>query len=507
MNAPWLVIPVVLPLLMTAVMLLCERWRPSLQLPLSLLSTMSLLAVAVALVRVAGTDTIAVTLVGNWSAPFGIVLVLDRLAAMLLLLTAVVALASLLASVTLAQRGPHFHAFFQIQLAGLNGAFLTGDLFNLFVFFEVLLVASYALLLHDAGARALRAGMHYVIINLVGSALFLVAATLLYGVTGTLNFADLALQLQQLPVHDQGLAQAAALLLLVVFGIKAAVLPLGFWLPATYGAAPGPVAALFAIMTKVGFYGVVRTSMLLFGAGDTALTGWGAEAIFALGIFTVAFGAFSALSTLRLTTLIGSLVLVSTGTLVAASTLGEPALAGALFYMVHSTLAMALLFLLVHAIGLQRGAIEDHFGIGPAVAQPVLLGSLFVVGAGAAVGLPPLAGFVGKVLMLSATVNAPGAAWFWTALLGSGLLALYVLARAGSLVFWNTQPATDIAAPLSWPSAAGIAVLVVASLAWMVLAVPATHYAVATARQLAQPRLYIDAVLRTTPVPPPGKEH
>ncbi|MEO6564396.1 MAG: proton-conducting transporter membrane subunit, partial [Casimicrobiaceae bacterium] len=417
----------------------------------------------------------------------------------------VVALASLLASVTLARRGPHFNAFFQIQLAGLNGAFLTGDLFNLFVFFEVLLVASYALLLHDAGARALRAGMHYVIINLVGSALFLLAATLLYGVTGTLNFADLALRLQQLPAPDHGLAQAAALLLLVVFGIKAAVLPLGFWLPATYGAAPGTVAALFAIMTKVGLYGVVRTSMLLFGADDTALSGWGAEAIFALGVVTVAFGAFSTLSSSRLTTLIGSLVLVSTGTLVAASTLGEQALAGALYYMVHSTLVMALLFLLVHAIGLQRGAVADHFEIGPAVAQPVLLGSLFIVGAGAAVGLPPFGGFVGKVLMLSATVQAPGAGWFWAALLGSGLLALYVLARAGSLVFWNALPATAGASRLSWPIAAGIATLVLASLAWMVLAGPATHYAVATARQLAQPRLYIDAVLQTMPVPPPGR--
>ena len=172
MNAPWIVIPVLLPLLMAPLLLLCERWRPRWQLPLALLSTLALLAVALALVRVADTDVIGVTLIGNWKAPFGIVLVLDRLSAMLLLLTAVVALAGQLAAVSLATCGPYFHAFFQIQLAGLNGAFLTGDLFNLFVFFEVLLVASYALLLHDAKARALRAGMHYVIINLVGSSLF-----------------------------------------------------------------------------------------------------------------------------------------------------------------------------------------------------------------------------------------------------------------------------------------------------------------------------------------------
>ncbi len=155
-----------------------------------------------------------------------------------------------------------------MQLAGLNGAFLTGDVFNLFVFFEVLLIASYALLLHDAGGRALRSGLHYVVINLIGASLFLIAASLLYGVAGTLNFADLAVKLPALPDWDAGLARAAALLLLVVFGVKAALLPLGFWLPETYGSAPGPVAALFAIMTKVGIYAIVRVSLTVFGGGS-----------------------------------------------------------------------------------------------------------------------------------------------------------------------------------------------------------------------------------------------
>jgi len=501
MTAQWLIVPVVLPLLMAPLLLLCERWRPRWQAPLAWLSTLAVAIVAAGLVGMADAGTIGVYLLGNWQPPFGIVLVLDRLSALLLLLTAVVALASQIAAAPMTTRGPHFHAFFQVQLAGLNGAFLTGDLFNLFVFFEVLLIASYALLLHDAKGRALRAGLHYVVINLVGSSLFLLAASLFYGVVGTLNFADLAARLPHLDPQDAGLAQAAALLLLVVFGIKAALLPLGFWLPGTYGAAPGPVAALFAVMTKVGLYGIIRTSTLLFGAGTTALTGWGGDAVFALGVVTMGFGAISALSSQRMGKLVGSLVLVSSGTLIAASMLGEQALAGALYYMVHSTLAIALLFLLAHALGLQRGALADRFVEGPAVTQPALLGLLFMFAAVAAAGLPPLGGFIGKALMLSATLNTSIVAWFWSAVIGSGVLGIMVLARAGSRVFWNvTGPATG-APPMAPSTLGGIAILVVASLLWMALAGGAARYTADTALQLVQPRLYIDAVMGTAPVP------
>ena len=295
----WLVVPVVLPLMMGALLLVVERVRPAWQAPMSLAATLALAVLAFRLVAFADADRIGVYLLGNWQAPFGIVLVLDRLAAMMLALTAVIALASLAASLRLAGQGPHFHAFFQLQLAGLNGAFLTGDVFNLFVFFEVLLIASYALLLHGAGGRALRSGLHYVVINLIGASLFLVAASLLYGVAGTLNFADLAVKLPALPEWDAGLARAAALLLLAVFGVKAAVLPLGFWLPETYGVAPGPVAALFAIMTKVGIYAIIRVSFTVFG-GDGWMADWGEPALFALGVATIIFGALGALATRRL---------------------------------------------------------------------------------------------------------------------------------------------------------------------------------------------------------------
>ena len=496
----WLVVPIILPLLAAVLLLVVERVRPAWQAPVALAATAALAVLAFALVASADADRIGVYLLGNWQAPFGIVLVLDRLAALMLALTAVIGLASLVASLRLAGRGPHFHAFFQLQLAGLNGAFLTGDVFNLFVFFEVLLIASYALLLHDASGRTLRSGLHYVVINLIGASLFLIAASLLYGVAGTLNFADLAVKLPVLPEWDAGLARAAALLLLVVFGVKAALLPLGFWLPETYGAARAPVAALFAIMTKVGIYAIIRVSFTVFG-GDDWMTEWGRPALFALGLLTIAFGAMGALATKRLIPLIAYLVLISSGTLIAAAMFGGAALGGALYYLVHTTLAVASLFLIVHAIAAQRGPRTDRFGNGPPLAQPALLGMLFLIGAGAAAALPPSSGFIGKVLMLQGSGQAPFAAWFWGAVLCSGLLATFALARAGGSVFWKTH-GVAIGSPMALGDRAGLAVLALAGALWIVDAGGAARYSMATAQQLAQPRAYIDAVLRQVPVPP-----
>jgi multicomponent K+:H+ antiporter subunit D len=504
-SAPehWLVVPILLPLVAAVLLLLLERVRPSWQAPVSLAVTLGVGVLAFRLAAVADTDHIGVYLLGNWRAPFGIVLVLDRLAALMLALTGVVALASIVAALRLAARGPHFHAFFQLQLAGLNGAFLTGDVFNLFVFFEVLLIASYALLLHGAGGRTLRTGLHYVVINLIGASLFLIAASLLYGVAGTLNFADLAARLPALPAWDAGLARAAALLLLVVFGVKAALLPLGFWLPETYGAAPGPVAALFAIMTKVGIYAIIRISFTVFG-GDGWMSDWGHPALFALGMATIAFGAMGALATKRLISLVAYLVLVSSGTLIAAATLGTAALGGALYYLVHTTLTVASLFIIAHAIADQRGPRGDRFGSGPPLAQPALLGILFLVGGAAAAGLPPLSGFIGKVLMLQGSGQTPPAAWFWAAVLGSGLFATFALARAGSSVFWKTH-GTVTGLPMAVGDRAGVAVIAIAGILWIVDAGGAVRYSMATAQQLAQPRSYAGAVLGRVPVPPPGR--
>lgn len=260
----WLILPILLPLFAGSLLLLplAERWQRG----LSLLAALALIPLSLLLIRTAASGDLSVYALGNWAAPFGIVLMLDRLAALMLLATAVLGSAALIYALRGEDRlGKHFHALFQFQLLGINGAFLTGDLFNLFVFFEILLIASYALLLHGGGAERVRSGLHYVILNLVGSAFFLIAVGTLYGLTGTLNMADMAQKIAMADAERAPLLAAAGLLLLVVFALKAALLPLYFWLPRAYATASAPVAALFAIMTKVGIYSILRVYTLVFG--------------------------------------------------------------------------------------------------------------------------------------------------------------------------------------------------------------------------------------------------
>ena len=209
----------------------------------------------------------------------------------MLVLTSCLGLAAVLFALIRWQRaGVHFHSLFQLQLMGLNGAFLTGDLFNLFVFFEVMLVASFGLLLHGSGERRVQAGLHYVAVNLLASSLFLIGAAMLYGVTGTLNLADMARKLAVIPAADRGLLHAGVAVLGIAFAAKAAVWPLNFWLLPAYTAASPPAAAMFAVMTKVGFYAVLRIWSLFFppGGGTTFL--FGANALVWIGLATLAFG-------------------------------------------------------------------------------------------------------------------------------------------------------------------------------------------------------------------------
>ncbi|MFW6345070.1 MAG: proton-conducting transporter membrane subunit, partial [Halomonas sp.] len=266
MMSHLIVLPVVLPLVAGLLLLFQRQGGVRVKRLVSVGATLVLLLVGIALVARAAGGEVTYYALGDWQPPFGIVLVLDRLSALMVLLTAVLALGAVVfACAGDDARGSNFHGLFQWQLMGINGAFLTGDLFNLFVFFEVLLLASYALLLHGGGRDRIMAGVHYVVLNLAGSSLFLIAVGILYGATGTLNMADMATRLAELPAEREGLVMAGGLMLLVVFGLKAAILPLYFWLPKAYAAAPAPVAALFAIMTKVGIYAILRVYSLVFG--------------------------------------------------------------------------------------------------------------------------------------------------------------------------------------------------------------------------------------------------
>ena len=508
------ILPVVLPLMTGALLVLVEARRPRLARAISLAGTAALLLIALQLARHADAGN-AVTpyLLGNWPAPFGIALALDRLSALMLLLAALVGSATLLyACGGDDRRGRHFHSLFQFQLMGLNGAFLTADLFNLFVFFEVLLIASYGLLLHGGGAARLRASIHYVGFNLAGSALFLLAVSLLYGLTGTLNMADLAQRVPQLGADRVLLVQSAALLLVVVFGVKAALLPLYFWLPATYGSASAPVAGLFAIMTKVGVYSILRTTTLVFGADGGAAAFVTSPWLELLALGTLLLGAVGALASRHLRMTIGNAVVASAGMLLLAVGLGQPdTVAAGLFYLVHSTLVVAALFLLADRIRAARGAADDTLQAATLQHGRVALGVLFFFLAMAAAGAPPLAGFLGKSMLLLA---AGGTAWgppVVAVVLCSGLLMMVAFARTGSVLFWRpaaagVAPATpgvprDAPVPSSPLHSVGLALLVLLIAACALWAAPLSRYAQATAAQLFSPAAYVQAVLGEEPVP------
>ena len=491
-------LPILLPFIAGALLLLVPPKQVGLVRTIGFLSCAALVGVVLALFRVAAAGRYVVYPLGNWPAPFGIVLVLDRLAAGMLLLTALIALAAYLYALRgWDERGPHFGALFQFQLMGVNGAFLTGDIFNLFVFFEVLLIASYGLLLHGGGRERLRAGIHYVVLNLAGSALFLIGLGLLYSVTGTLNLADLQLRYAAVGAGDRALAEAASLLLLVVFCLKAATFPLNFWLPGAYGAAAAPVAALFAIMTKVGVYAILRVHLSTFGGEHPAADAW-AVLLMPAALITIVLGTFGALAAWSLRGLVSYLTVVSVGTLlvtVAIATSGS--IAAGLYYLVHSTFVTAALFLLVELIGEQRGDRYDALVPGPDVAQPTLLGVLFLMAAMAIAGLPPLSGFLAKANVLLAAAAAPEAAWIWAIVLGGSALVLIALARAGSGLFWKTgsRPPAAVPAGAAFLRAFAVALLLAPLVGLAAFADFAWTQAAATADQLAHPTGYRDAVL------------
>jgi multicomponent K+:H+ antiporter subunit D len=532
MAASWLhhltIVPIVLPLVAGALMVLFDERRHALKATVSLGSAILLLAVSLTLLAITDATTPSVYLLGNWPAPFGIVLVLDRLSALMLVLTSILAIASLTFALARWQRGgAHFHTIFQLLLMGVNGAFLTGDLFNLFVFFEVMLASSYGLLLHGSGPQRVKAGLHYIAFNLATSALFLIGVSLLYGVTGTLNMADMARRISLASPEDRVFIEAGAAILGLAFLVKAGMWPLGFWLSPAYAAAAAPVAAMFAILSKVGIYVLLRLSLLLSGAG--ALAGFGAGWLIAGGMATMGFGLIGMLASQALGRLAGYSVLISSGTLIAAIGIGGTGLIGsALFYLVSSTLAVAAFCLLIELI--ERGqdpaaavlavtmeaygdddeeAAEEEVGLA-IPAMIAILGACFAICAIVLIGLPPFSGFVAKFLLIANLLNRdgigtlvaiPAAAWGLVALIIlASLAALVALTRTGIHAFWVSLEPTVPRVRLT--ELAPIAGLLLLCLGLTVGAGPVMRYMQATAQYLAMPQDYIGRVLTAPQVPP-----
>ncbi len=507
----WLIAPIIIPAMMAAFIVLVIRYQPLLQRVFSLAAAIAVLAVALGLFWQTSDGTILLYQLGNWSAPFGIVLVGDRLSMLFVLLTAVLGVVVLLYAIGSGwdMRGRHFHALFQFQLMGIVGAFLTGDAFNLFVFFEVLLIASYGLMIHSGGARRFRVGVQYVVFNLLGSTLFLFALGAIYAETGTLNMADLAVRLAEAPADQTAGLRVAAVMLLMVFAVKAAILPLHFWLPAAYSNAPAPVAALFAIMTKVGAYSIIRFYTLVFPPELEATQGLFDTWLLPGALLTLAVGMIGVLAARRLDRLVAFAVVGSMGMLMSAVSVFNPAgIAAALYYAVHSTLATAALFLLVDVVRDRRGEHGVAFTVAPPMAGGALVAGMFFAAAIAMAGLPPLSGFIGKLMILDAVQADPRAAWIWAVILSSSLVAVVGFSRAGSTIFWKAhslpeaEPDDNALARPDHPvlPIVSIGILLAGLVAATVFAGPLHRYLIATSDQLFAPEPYIDTVLET-----PGK--
>lgn len=526
------IFPIAIPLLTAALMLLVRDKNRKIKIALGSLSLAFQFLVAVTLLGMAdgSIDTnwlhgVGVYLLGDWPAPFGIVVVVDRLAALMLVITCILASATWWYATARWDRvGVHFHPLFQLLIMGLNGAFLTGDLFNLFVFFEVFLAASYGLMLHGSGRDRVRAGLHYIAVNLLASFLLLIAIALVYGVTGTLNMADLAAKAGFLSGGDRRLFEAAAAILGIAFLIKAAAWPLNYWLIDTYANTSPPVAAMFAIMTKVGIYSLLRIGSLLVPTGAPAA--FGGDWMFPVGIATLAFGSFGLLATHQPERMASYCIVISSGTLLAALGMPGVTLTGpALYYLLSSVPATAAFFMLLEMIGraqtfgsdllaVSQEAFEltdpesedssdDVIGIAIPAAM-VFLGMSFIACALLIIGLPPLSGFVAKLSLLSAALKASGAtsnAWILTAtVLLSGFIGLMAFSRTGIRLFWSFS---DIKVPrLRLNEALPVASLIGVCVVLTMRAGPIIQYLEQTAAYLDTPSSYISAVLARDSIRP-----
>ena len=486
-----------------------QDWRQPWRRSISLTSAILGLLTAISYLMIASTGQISVYQLSEWSAPFGIVLVLDRLSAFMLVLTYALAIPVIwYASDNWDTRGRYFHTMFHFLLMGVCGAFLTGDLFNLFVFFEILLMASYVLLLHGQGRQRFQLGIHYVTINLLASALFLIGLGMIYGSVGSLNMADVGRILPTLDDDQHKLAIAGGLLLFVVFGIKAAMLPVGFWLPKTYAVASTPVAAIFTIMTKVGIYAILRVNGTVF---DDAM----AQSIFKntlllIGLVTSLYGVIGAIGAERLRRFVGFMVLSSVGTLlIAIAMFNTQAWSAALYYLVHSTLIAAAFYLFCGWITAQRGTFKDHLKVAPKIKNEKAAAlTYFLIGMMMA-GLPPFSGFLGKVFILQATAETAYQGWIIAIILIVSLLSILAFTRVGFILFWRASPpemnpneaayTAYQALPESAPNRNDKAIYIILAglMGYVVFAAPIYNYTVSTAQQIQNHALYHQAILKT----------
>ncbi|QXM23811.1 Na+/H+ antiporter subunit D [Elioraea tepida] len=492
MNGWYAALAALLPLAAAATTLIAHN-RPRLQTALSLGFAAALLVDSALLFAAVWRDGIVVVQASGWAAPFGITLAVDTLGAVMTLIAAITGLACLAyatAEISEEDRRAFFHPLSHVLLAGVCGAFVTGDLFNLYVWFEVLLIASFGLLVIGGSKAQTDGAVKYLALNLVATSLFLLATGLIYGLTGTLNMADLALAVPR--IENVGVLNAAAMMLLAAFGMKAAVFPLFFWLPASYHTPLVSVSAVFAgLLTKVGVYALIRVVTLIF-THDPA---WTNTLLLWTSGLTMLTGVLGAAAQNEWRRILSFHIVSQIGYMVMGLALGTRlGLVGAVFYLVHHIVVKANLFLIAGVARHLVGSMELKRSGGLYVAAP-WLAILFFIPAFSLAGFPPLSGFWAKYIVIKAALDERGF-WIAAAALVTGLLTIYSMTKIWGEAFWKPHPDGAVAATEA-PRAmvAPIAALAACTVVIGLFAQPFLAVAERAAAELTEPARYITAVL------------
>ncbi len=495
MSAHLPVLPIVWPLATAVLLLALFRRNLAAQKAISLVSVLGLIVMDTLLMMKLSGGDIAVYRPGNWPTPYGILLMVDRLSTIMLLLAAVTALATLWFAcwdMDEPRERHHFYPLFNLILMGINGAFLTGDIFNLFVWYEVTLIASYGLLTLGSDARQLRVGVPFIALNLLASTMFLVAVGLLYGVSGTLCMADLARATSSATGAGEVVVKAVAIMLLLVFGLKAAIFPLYFWLPDGYPAPPAAVSAFFGgVATKVGVYSMMRVFPLVFPEQGPMV----GEVLMALGALSMLIGVWGAVCQVELRRLLSFHIVSQIGYLVFGLGLfTEAGMAAAIFYMVHYTVVKCALFLVAGVMERITGQ-NSVKKIGGVMEAAPLLAALFFVAGLSLAGVPPWSGFFAKLVIVMAGF-AQERYWYTAVAVLTGFFTLFSMMKIWHMAFWGEAKGERNKAPGGLY--VSVALLVSFSIVFAVLFAPVNRFAKAAAEQLMDPMRYVNAVLGPT---------
>ncbi|RFU70150.1 Na+/H+ antiporter subunit D [Peribacillus saganii] len=486
-------LPVLLPLL-TGVILIFFARKTGIQKGISFLSSLCGMAVALYLVHYISNNGIKVLEVGSWKAPFGIVIVADMLASLLVLTTSLVGFAVLLYSfrgIGKEREKFYYYSIFQFLLVGVNGAFLTGDIFNLFVFFEVMLMSSYVLLVLGGTKGQLRESLKYILVNVISSAFFVITVAYLYSVVGTLNMADIGRRIGE--AGQPGIITVIAVMFLIVFGLKGAIFPLFYWLPGSYFAAPIPVLALFgALLTKVGIYSILRTYTLMFPHQQ----GYTHELLGILSILTIIVGVIGAIAYWDVKKIIIYNIVIAVGVIAfGISLMNQDGLAGSLFYLIHDMIIKAALFLLAGIMMKVTGS-SSLREMGGLIRTNPGLGWTFFLAAISLAGIPPFSGFSGKLLILQGAAEK-GAFIGMAVVLISSLLVLYSIMRIFIYGFWGNVTSYTPASSVPVTKLLTPAVILVAvSVLYGIGTEFVYPFIIQGTEPLVDPQIYIDAVLK-----------